>query len=119
MLNFPTKTLNLIKQTLLRQQKVVQENIQEIELEDPTRDEGLAESSEPGTDSYLADSHTKTVAIEEQLKKTNTSIKIALTKITNGSYGKCEKCGKAIELKRLLAMPTAAYCLACSQKLSK
>lgn len=119
MLGINTKTLNSIKQTLLHQQKKVEENIEEMEKEDPAKDESLAESSEPGTDSYIADTHTKTLALEEQLKKTRTSILVALSKITKGTYGKCEKCGKQIELNRLLAMPTAAFCLNCSQKTSK
>ena len=59
------------------------------------------------------------VALEEQLKKAHTSIKVALAKITKGTYGRCEKCGKQIEEGRLLAMPTAQYCVKCSQKASK
>lgn len=119
MLDFPTKTLNNLKKILLRQQKEVEENIKEIEADDPAKPPELAESSEPGTDSYIADTHTKSVAIEEQLKKTNTTIKTALLKIRNGTYGKCENCKKQIEIGRLIAMPTAQYCVSCSKKASK
>ena len=35
------------------------------------------------------------------------------------SKPKCEKCGKRIEIGRLLAMPIAQYCLSCSKKSSK
>ena len=113
------KNLNSIKQTLLRQQKVIEENIKEITEDDPVKGESLAESSEPGTDSYIADSHTKTLVLEEQLKKARTSVISALSKITRGTYGKCENCGKQIDLRRLLAMPTAQYCLSDSKKSSK
>ena len=119
MLDFPTKTLNNIKKLLHRQQREVEENIKEIEADDPAKPPELAESSEPGTDSYIADTHIKTVAIENQLKKASTSIKTALLKIRKGTYGKCENCGKQIELGRLIAMPTAQYCVACSKKISK
>lgn len=119
MFTFPTKTLNSIKRVLLRQQREIDENIKEIEEDDPVKGEALAESSEPGTDSFIADSHTKTLVLEHQLKNARTSIKVALSKITRGTYGKCEKCGKQIGLKRLLAMPTAALCLGCSAKASK
>ncbi len=119
MLNFPKKTIEYIKNSLIKQQKDVEKSLKEVEEDDPAKDDGLAESSEPGTDSYIADSHTRTVALEEQLKKTNTSIKTALSKITKGTYGKCEKCGKTIEVGRLLAMPTAQYCLSCSKKALK
>lgn len=119
MLDFPEKTIDSIKNLLLRQQKEVEKNLKEVENDDPVKGESLAESSEPGTDSYIADSHTRTVALEQQLKKANTSIKVALSKITKGTYGKCEKCGKQIGIARLLAMPTAQYCLTCSKKNSK
>lgn len=119
MLNFPTKTLNLLKKYLLREQKEVDKRLKEVEEDDPALSPALAESSEPGTDSYIADIHTKTLVLGNQLKKTSNSIKNALLKIRKGTYGKCEKCGKQIELGRLLAMPIAQYCLSCSKKLLK
>ncbi len=119
MLDLPSKTINYIKNLLDKQQKQVEKNLKEVEDEDPAIAPVLAESSEPGTDSSIADSHTKTVVVEQQLKKANTSIKVALLKIRKGTYGKCEKCGKQIEIGRLLAMPTAQYCFNCSKKLAK
>lgn len=119
MLSFPSKTINYIKNLLQRQQKEVEKNLKEVEDDDPATSDDLAETSEPGTDSYIADTHTKIVVLGNQLKKTNSSIKVALFKIKNGKYGKCEKCGKRIELARLLVMPTAAFCVACSKKITQ
>ena len=119
MLNFPTKTLELIKKYLLRQQKEVDKNLKEVEEDDPAKSPSLAESSEPGTDSYIAETHSKAVVLELKLKNAKTSIKVALSKIKKGIYGKCEKCKKQIEIGRLLAMPTAQYCLNCSKKISR
>ena len=116
MLDFPTKTIKYIKNILSKQQKEVEKEIQEIEKDDPAKSAVLAESSEPGTDSYIADAHTRIIALGETLKKANNSIKESLTKIRKGTYGKCEKCGKQIEVGRLMAMPTASFCLACSSK---
>ena len=119
MLNFPKETLEFIKRYLLRKQKEVEKNLKEVSEDDPAKSPALAESSEPGTDSYIAETHTKTVVLEHQLNNARTSIKTALLKIKNGTYGKCEKCGQAIGIGRLLAMPTAQYCLSCSQEASK
>ncbi|MBI2600001.1 TraR/DksA C4-type zinc finger protein [Candidatus Daviesbacteria bacterium] len=119
MLDFPTKTINYIKNNLLRQQKEVEKNLKEVGDDDPATTQVLAESSEPGTDSYIADSHTKTIVLEEQLKKTNNSIKAALQRIKQGTYGTCESCGHKIEVGRLLIMPTASLCISCSKKTSK
>lgn len=117
MLNFPKKTLDSIKKYLLRQKRQVDKNLVGIEEDDPARSPALAESSEPGTDSYIADSHTKVLVLKNQLMKMSNNIKATLSKIRAGTFGKCEKCGKQIELGRLLALPTAQYCLSCSKKL--
>lgn len=116
MLDFPIKTINSIKRYLLREQRQVEKNIKEVKEDDPAKSPALAESSEPGTDASIADSHTKTVVLEQQLNNTKTSIRVALLKIKKGTYGKCEKCGERIEIGRLLAMPTASLCLTCSKK---
>ncbi|MBI2196950.1 TraR/DksA C4-type zinc finger protein [Candidatus Daviesbacteria bacterium] len=116
MLNFPKKTLKFIKRHLLRQQKEVEKNLKEVSEDDPVKSPALAETSEPGTDSYIADTHAKTVVLEQQLRNAKTGIRAALLKIKNGAYGKCEKCGNQIEIGRMLAMPTAQYCVSCSKK---
>ena len=119
MLDFPKQTLDNIKNLLLTQQKEVEKSLKEVEDEDPATGDSLAEASEPGTDSYIADTHTRTMVLEQQLKSVRSSIKAALLKIAKGTYGQCEKCGKPIEIGRLLAMPTAQYCLSCSKRSSK
>ena len=119
MLDFRTKTLNTIKKLLKRQQKQVEENIKEVDEDDPVKSPSLAESTEPGTDSYIADSHTKAMVIKNSLDQLGKNIQKALSKMRAGTYGKCEKCGNGIEIGRLLAMPTAALCLTCSKKISK
>ncbi len=37
----------------------------------------------------------------------------ALRRIDDGSYGQCLDCGEPIDERRLIAMPAAAYCVAC------
>lgn len=118
MFDFPSKQINYIKKLLLRQQKEVEENIKEMDEDDPAKAPALAESSEPGTESYIADVHTKTLVLRDQLLKASNSIKRALLKMREGSYGKCEKCGNKIEIPRLMVMPTAQYCVTDSKKAS-
>lgn len=109
------KTIDTIKKYLQREQKQVEENLESVTKEDPATDNVLAESSEPGTDAWIAEEHSSSIAIGNSLQTTAGNVKKALGKIANGTYGKCEKCGKQIEVSRLLAMPTATYCLACSK----
>lgn len=110
-------SVDKIKEKLLKQQKKVEEEIKEIEADDPVNDtEALAESSEPGTDSWMADVHGRTMAAKEALMDILNRTKKALKNISSGKYGKCEKCSKQIEAERLEAMPTATLCIACSKK---
>ncbi len=109
------KALDKIKSTLLNKQKKVEEEIKLLDEDDPVNSEAPAESSEPGTDSWVADTHTRTVAIKETLKETLNKIKHALASLASGKYGKCENCGKKIEEARLAAMPTASLCIKCSK----
>jgi DnaK suppressor protein len=43
-----------------------------------------------------------------------TETQAALRRIELGTYGRCESCGGAIGRQRLLALPTARYCLGCA-----
>lgn len=119
MLNLTAKSLKYIKQYLLRQQKEIKKDIREVERDDPVVEPVLIESSEPGTDSWLADAHNRTIVLKNQLMKTAQGVKTALLKIKNRTYGKCEGCGGQIEVARLEVIPTATLCLSCSKNPKK
>ena len=108
-------TIKKIKDLLTHQQKKVEEEIQLLDEDDPVNSNDVAESSEPGTDSWVADTHTRTVAVKKVLQEMLSKIKHALQSVSSGKYGKCENCGKKIEASRLAAMPTAHLCIACSK----
>jgi hypothetical protein len=42
------------------------------------------------------------------------AIKSALKRLDNGTYEECSKCGKPIDARRLVALPTTTTCLRCS-----
>jgi DnaK suppressor protein len=119
MLNLPGKTVEFIKKHLSRQERELDRNLKEIEEDDPAKSPDLAESSEPGTDSYIADTHTRTLILKDSLIKMRDAIRLTLSKIKIGTYGKCDNCGKWIEKERLEALPTASLCLSCSKKAPK
>lgn len=43
-------------------------------------------------------------------------IDVALERLSEGTYGRCEICAEQINLARLQAQPTAVRCLACQAK---
>jgi RNA polymerase-binding transcription factor DksA len=42
------------------------------------------------------------------------AIRFALDRLENGTYTECAKCGRAIDPRRLHALPTTTTCLPCS-----
>ncbi len=43
-------------------------------------------------------------------------IRDALDRLDGGTYGSCERCGNAIPIERLEAIPHARHCVACSTR---
>ncbi len=116
MLNLPQETFNKIKNVLQRQQKEIESNIKSLEKGDPVNGETLAESSEPGTDSWMAEVHGRSMALKQNLLGLLSKTKQSLANLRSGKYGKCDNCGKQIEPARLEAIPIATLCLSCSRK---
>lgn len=108
-----------IEKSLLKQQKEVEAEIKSLEQDDPVNSLGMAESSEPGTDSWVADTHGRVMAMKQSLKSLLERIKAQLAALKSGKYGKCSNCGNQIEPQRLVAMPTANLCINCSKKTKK
>lgn len=119
MLNLTRPNFEKIRQLLQNRQKKVEEEIKSLEKDDPVNSLEIAESSEPGTDSWMADTHGRVVAIKQSLQDMLLKIKIALLNLKSGKYGRCEECGNLIEPERLKAIPTATLCIACSKKTAK
>jgi RNA polymerase-binding transcription factor DksA len=77
----------------------------------------LAEHGDVGFDENFADSGQ--VAAEQgehralvgRIQETLRDVNIALEKLDQGTYGKCEVCGEDIPEARLEAMPAARYCI--------
>lgn len=59
------------------------------------------------------------LTLEKRVKNQQVAIERALKKIEEGSYGKCDGCGKKIDPARLEALPQAALCMECKTKLSQ
>ena len=50
-------------------------------------------------------------ALAAQLRSELEEVELALKKLDNGTYGRCETCGEPIAPARLEAMPAARYCI--------
>ncbi|MFP5352019.1 MAG: TraR/DksA family transcriptional regulator [Actinomycetota bacterium] len=72
--------------------------------------EGFADSAQ------VTAERSQQITMVEQLRVRRADIQRALEKIDEGTYGKCESCGKEIPPERLEAVPAATLCVDCKQK---
>jgi DnaK suppressor protein len=88
-------------------------------LSDETETESLGELS--GVDQHQADIGTETferekdISILEQVAAELHDVELALRRLDDGTYGRCEACGKPIDDARLDARPAARLCVADQQ----
>jgi DnaK suppressor protein len=59
---------------------------------------------------------TEVLGLVESLKGQLSSVDQALVKISNGTYGSCDKCGLPITPARLEARPASVLCIDCKNK---
>lgn len=57
------------------------------------------------------------IHLHERERKSLLIIEKTLSKFSAGTYGECEGCGESIGIKRLMARPMAALCIACMEDL--
>lgn len=94
-------------------------------VESQLRDQGIEPAGDQvsvSVDEGFADSAQATaergefLALVDQLRSHRAEILAALRRMDEGTYGKCESCGRPIPLERLEAIPTATLCVACKQQ---
>jgi DnaK suppressor protein len=91
---------------------------QRDELEEATGASMAEASGEVGFDEEYADAGSYTfererdLSLVDNVKDLIQKVEHALARIADGSYGRCEACGKPIEAERLDALPYATLCLA-------
>jgi DnaK suppressor protein len=80
------------------------------------RDEGMAAigfGKRAGDFTAVATEQEERSVTAEQLDLRLSVVDRAIAKAAEGSYGRCDDCGAAIEAARLEALPTAIRCLRC------
>ena len=70
--------------------------------------------AETGTEIYEQE---RNLTLEQTLKQQLAEVEHALAKFDAGTYGICDDCGKDIAAARLQALPQAALCINCKERL--
>ena len=109
-----------LREALEKEQAELHSQFEEIEAS--TFSQAQSElSGETAFDDEYADAGTATFERERDLSLENNvrdllqKIEKALTRMDEGTYGTCERCGKPIEKARLKALPYADLCIADAQ----
>ncbi len=108
-----------LKERLLEERDRLSRGIAEL---DADLSESLEESSEESPyDQHMAETAAVTLdrevdlTLEENARAALAQIDRALSKLENGSYGRCDKCGKPISEARLESVPSATLCVDCKR----
>jgi RNA polymerase-binding protein DksA len=68
-----------------------------------------------GDDGNEIEQVSKNLALKRHLERLLAQIEAAVSRIEQGVYGLCERCGQAINPERLEALPYATTCLNCAR----
>ena len=107
----PTESPEFLREMLNRLQDQTYQRIKNLR-----RDQEQESESGPGDEldwartSAEVETHAGLIAREEEKLK---YLDEALTRLDAGNYGRCRKCGRAIPLERLMAVPFAYFCIDC------
>ena len=88
-------------------------------LEAEARGAGEAEVRDPIDDATSAQGTSESLEEGSLVSETLIQVQDALKRIEDGTYGKCNTCGKQIPVARLEAVPWAAYCVEDQEKLDR
>lgn len=87
------------------------------ELEKPGADAGgISFGKRVGEGTSLAVERLSQVAVHDRLREVLADVIRAQTKLTSGTYGRCDLCDTSIGEERLAALPWATHCVRCASR---
>ena len=111
-----------LKQKLEKEKSLLEKELSDFATKDKTlkgnwdaRPPKHEENSDIEEESDETEEYDNLISIEQSLELKLKDVDIALDKIKNGSYGRCEKCNKEVEEERLKAYPEARLCITCNE----
>ena len=116
------KLINELKEKLEAEKISIKKELETFANEDPNLKhnwDARYPKKEDGDKDEVADGvqeYDNALSLEYSFELKLKDVNMALKKISEGTYGVCEKCGKEIEKERLLACPEAKTCLKCPKK---
>jgi DnaK suppressor protein len=107
----------MLRELLTRLRKEAQQRIKDLRKDqEQESDSGPADEMDSASTTEEIETHAGLIArAEEKLRYLDE----AFARLDAGKYGRCLKCGGAIPIERLMAIPFASYCVNCQQELHR
>ena len=118
---FPAKTLDKLRRLLEEERETYVRQARDLAAEA----DFLATEREPGDTQFDEESgegdtlnveRERDLALSASATQAVDEIDRALSRMDNGGYGICERCGRKIAVARLEALPFAALCIECKSR---
>jgi len=116
-----TVNYNLLRSRLESEIKRLTEELEQLKasrhnIEDRREGGPFGKREEEATESFELE---KRLTLEKRILDQLAGAEHALQKFEEGTYGKCDDCGKEIAPERLEALPQASLCLDCKAQRAK
>ena len=116
-----TQNYTVLRSQLEKERKHLTEQLEQLEADAQPAEERregspFGKREEEATESFELE---KRLALEKQTRDQLAEVDHALAKFEEGTYGKCDVCGKSIDPARLEALPQATICMSCKAKQAK
>jgi RNA polymerase-binding transcription factor DksA len=107
------RSRELLTRQLMERHRLASEMAEAFESEARDARATVDHSDRPGSVSPLAAASEESFALAADAHRRIREIDRALSRMANGTYGRCEDCGHAIPYQRLRALPATAVCVDC------
>ncbi|MDO8430997.1 MAG: TraR/DksA family transcriptional regulator [Candidatus Binatus sp.] len=113
----PIEGGEMLRELLTRLRKEAQQRIIDLRRDqEQESDAGPADEMDSASTTEEIETHAGLIArAEEKLRYLDE----AFARLDAGKYGRCLKCGGAIPIERLMAIPFASYCVDCQKELHR
>jgi DnaK suppressor protein len=109
-------TLQRIREELLRHRTFLRDEIESQGADPDSDDVEFVADAGFADRGHSTGERSQVIAVVRALRSNLHDVERALSKMDAGTYGVCERCGGAISLERLEALPWAVLCIDCKQR---
>lgn len=88
-------------------------------MTEETGELGDFDMNHPADASAVLFEREKEMALDQNLDELLARVNEALRKLEEGTYGRCEVCGRPISAARLEALPYAVHCIDCQERIDQ